>query len=252
MSVPTNEEIIDDITKDLNSQHIKSESEDPCKNDTDDESEQSESQPDPVDPADFIDELALKDLEITLTPEEKLQRVTKSIELKNQGNTLFKEGNYIESLKLYTEGLNLCPLSSPLERSMLYSNRAAAKAKLDRNELAIEDCSEAIKLDEKYVRAYLRRAQLYEITDKLDQALADYKIVLELDPSVAAARKAVATLPAKIEERNEQMKTEMMGKLKDLGNLILKPFGLSTENFNLQQDPNTGGYSVNFNQNKSN
>lgn len=48
----------------------------------------------------------------------------------------------------------------------------------------------AIQLNPSYIRALLRRAELYENTDKLDEALEDYKSVLEKDPSVHQAREA--------------------------------------------------------------
>lgn len=95
---------------------------------------------------------------------------------------------------------------------------------------------------------YFRRANLYESTDKLDESLEDFKKVLELDPGNHEARAAHIRLPPLINERNEKMKAEMIDKLKDLGNLVLRPFGLSTKNFEMKQDPSTGSYSINFNQ----
>lgn len=79
--------------------------------------------------------------------------------------------------------------------------------------------------------------------------MADYSKIIELDPGCVEANAHITRLKPIVDERNERMKAEMMGKLKDLGNMILKPFGLSTNNFQLQQDPNSGSYSVNFSQN---
>jgi hypothetical protein len=44
------------------------------------------------------------------------------------------------------------------------------------------------------------------------------------------------------------MKEEVLGKLKDLGNSVLSNFGMSLDNFKMDKDPNTGGYSIRFEQ----
>lgn len=89
----------------------------------------------------------------------------------------------------------------------------------------------------------------------LQGAEEDYKILLS--PTMAPClsptdRKSVMDaargLGPRLTEAKEREMAEMMGKLKGLGNSILKPFGLSTENFQFVKDENTGGYSMNFDQ----
>lgn len=222
-------------------------------------------------------ELSLEELleqEKDLSPEELEANKEKADKLKLEGNELFKNEEALKAVKLYTDALNICPSKYNKERAVLFGNRAAAKMKLESIKSAIDDCTRAIELYPEYVRALLRwvgpssftysitrpltfypstyrRAKLYEQDDKLDEALADYKRVYEIDPGQREACEAQVRLPPLINERNEKLKTEMLSSLKDLGNMILKPFGLSTANFQMQQDPNSGSYSINFNQNKS-
>lgn len=76
----------------------------------------------------------------------------------------------------------------------------------------------------------------------------DYKKILQLNPRNSVAQKAVQYLPQQIQVKQEREKEELMGKLKETGNSILGLFGLSLDNFQFNQDPNSGGYSVNFKQ----
>ncbi|NWI53697.1 TTC1 protein, partial [Calyptomena viridis] len=199
-----------------------------------------------------LDEEYLLELEKDMPEEEKQRRRKESTMLKEKGNEQFKKGDYGEAEDSYTKALQICPACFQKDRAVLFSNRAAAKMKQDKTEAALTDCTKAVELDPHYIRALLRRAELYEKTEKLDEALEDYKAVLEKDPSVHQAREACMRLPRQIEERNEKLKKEMLGKLKDLGNLVLRPFGLSTENFQIKQDSSTGSYSINFVQNPNN
>lgn len=204
----------------------------------------------PPDSPDYVDEAALEAEEASLSSETREERRLQANQLKLEGNNLYKEGKTQEAVDKYTAGLRLCPFSCVKDRAVLYANRGQMKRVLGLNDQAVRNCSRAVELDPAYLKALLRRAEIYEETDKLEESLADYTKVLELDPIHTEANRAIRRLPPKIEERNEKLKAEMMDSLKKLGNMVLKPFGLSTENFKMEQDPSSGGYNFQFNQNK--
>jgi tetratricopeptide (TPR) repeat protein len=83
-------------------------------------------------------------------------------------------------------------------------------------------------------------------------ATEDYKTLSGMEGLTAADKHTVnsqlRTLPSRTKAAQETETAEMWGKLRQLGDGILKPFGLSTNNFQMVKDEASGGYSVNFSQ----
>ena len=102
-------------------------------------------------------------------------------------------------------------------------------------------------------KTLMRRAQAKSSLSgwaNLQGAEDDYKAVNNLKTlghiDQKIVQKALRELPARIQEARDKEMGDMMGKLKELGNGILKPFGMSTEDFRMVKDEKTGGYSMSF------
>lgn len=105
----------------------------------------------------FSDALDLNAIvEPELTEEEMAANKDKSDAIKQNGNDVFKTGDYEKAIELYTEAIELCPKRYANERSILFNNRAAAHKHLDAKNAAIEDCTKAIDLNPVYVKALSR------------------------------------------------------------------------------------------------
>merc|ERR1712088_992591 len=101
-----------------------------------------------------------------MTEDEKSDRKSQAQDLKKKGNEFYLAGENENAINQYNQGLEICPLCFSEDRSILMANKAAAMIKMDQKVEAIEQCSEAIQLNPKYVKALLRRGQTYEETDK--------------------------------------------------------------------------------------
>ncbi|KAL6699048.1 hypothetical protein J3F84DRAFT_364738 [Trichoderma pleuroticola] len=104
-------------------------------------------------------------------------------------------------------------------------------------------------------KALLRRARARSEAggwSNLAGAEEDYRALSQMPGLTPADQRTVRTqlkaLPPRTKAAQEAEMSEMWGKLKSLGDGILKPFGLSTNNFQMVKDEKTGGYSMNFSQ----
>jgi tetratricopeptide (TPR) repeat protein len=181
------------------------------------------------------------------SPEEHARKLEAAEGFKCQGNTLYGAHSYEEALEQYEEATAAAPADAHQQLAIYWANAAACHLQLDRAADCVLACSKALTFNPQYAKAAMRRSTAYEQLDELDKALKDAQQVLELKPGDVSATAAVKRLQPLVDARTEKLKEETLGKLKDLGNTLLGKFGLSLDNFAAEKDPNTGSYSIKFN-----
>jgi tetratricopeptide (TPR) repeat protein len=189
-----------------------------------------------------------KSREALMTEEQKQGILERCEKYKADGNQHFGNGRWKEAEDAYTLAIESALLTMKSQCAIYYSNRAAARIKRELWDAAIEDCTKAQELGTPNNKPLERRAyaRLYSNDDKhLDGAVEDYKKLMEEKPNDKSLLAAKALLEKRVAERNEKLKAEMFSTLKGLGNMCLRPFGLSTDSFELVEQPG-GGYSVNM------
>jgi tetratricopeptide (TPR) repeat protein len=138
-------------------------------------------------------------------------------------------------------------------RAQLHCNAAQILITQELYDDALLDLDEAIRHDDTYARAYQRRGFCHFKLERWAGAHADFEKTEQLVEAAAPGSANKIFLDAAFYERKRTAKAKvdeemakMWGQLKDLGNMFLGKFGMSTDNFKFDKDPNTGGYSMRF------
>ena len=147
------------------------------------------------------------------TPE---QRIEKAFQMKEEGNDLFKKGDYDKAQKKYEESLDYletekgekikeCKISCFLNLSMVY-------IKKKENIKAVEHASKALEADPKNIKALYRRGLAYSNFSNFDDAKTDFEDALGLDPNNADVKRELANLIQK-KKMAIQKDKKIFGKL---------------------------------------
>ncbi|EEY22266.1 conserved hypothetical protein [Verticillium alfalfae VaMs.102] len=210
-------------------------------------------------------------------PEEEAALLAESNTSKTEANSLFASSKYEAPSQTVSTATAALDGLDRIDKEEALRADEAAKAKAAEDDVEEEIVSSGagnaatapIEEDEEDAKRRKRKEDVLRIRAKalmrrararsekggwsdLSGAEEDYKLLAQMTNLAPADAKLVRTqlrlLPPRTKAAQEKETAEMWGKLKDLGNGILKPFGLSTENFQMVKDEKTGGYSMNFNQ----
>ena len=113
------------------------------------------------------------------------------LECKAVADQYYKSNKFDDALVQYEIAMKLSP--SPTYLAKLHFNRACTHASLGRHDLSIADCNESIRLNQDYIKAYMRRAaSLRELPMdrelRYESAIEDYKVAMHLSTTKKQSR----------------------------------------------------------------
>ncbi|NXC51109.1 TOM34 protein, partial [Penelope pileata] len=121
-------------------------------------------------------------------PDQTAAGIERARTLKEEGNELVKKGNHKKAIEKYSESLKLN------QDCATYTNRALCYLTLKQHKEAVQDCTEALRLDPKNVKAFYRRAQALKELKDYKSSIADINSLLKIEPKNTAALRLLQEL----------------------------------------------------------
>ncbi|KAM9365038.1 LOW QUALITY PROTEIN: mitochondrial import receptor subunit TOM34 [Pholidichthys leucotaenia] len=118
--------------------------------------------------------------------------IKKGRNLKEEGNTLVKKGEFRRAIEKYSESLKYDP-----GEVTTYTNRALCYLSVKQYEDAVRDCNKALNMDAVNVKALYRRAQAKKELKDLKSCLDDLNSLLKVEPKNSAALKLLKEVQKK-------------------------------------------------------
>jgi stress-induced-phosphoprotein 1 len=112
-------------------------------------------------------------------------------EAKAKGNAAFSSGDFASAVRHFTDAIALSPTNH-----VLYSNRSAAYASLQKYDEALEDAEKTVELKPDWAKGYSRLGAALIGLKEYDGAISAYKKGLETDPTNVALKDGLSDAEA--------------------------------------------------------
>nr|XP_007161190.1 hypothetical protein PHAVU_001G049600g [Phaseolus vulgaris]XP_007161191.1 hypothetical protein PHAVU_001G049600g [Phaseolus vulgaris]ESW33184.1 hypothetical protein PHAVU_001G049600g [Phaseolus vulgaris]ESW33185.1 hypothetical protein PHAVU_001G049600g [Phaseolus vulgaris] len=128
--------------------------------------------------------------------------INMSQELREEGNRLFHKKDNEGAMLKYEKALKLLPRNH-IDVAHLHTSMAMCYMQLGLGEFprAISECNMALQVSPRYTKALLRRAKCYEALNRVDLAMRDVRVVLNLEPNNSTALEVLDSLRETVEEK---------------------------------------------------